>query len=325
MKPHTNRRRFLKQIFCGLGVLTALSRKRGSDGTDLANVFGKDQGTKSIVDSHQHFWDPVALKLPPPPPEAAVLGRAFLPTDLRHEIVQLGITSTVLVQGYPQTEEANQWLFRQANTADYVRGVVAWVDLQNPVKVGTALERLRKEPKFVGIRHIVQDEKDVNWILRDVVLESFKELARQRVPFDMVIKPDHLRNVFKVLDRVPKLSIVVDHIAKPNIAGGGSPGWAEGMAAIAQHPGVYCKLSGLVTEANLRQWKSSDLKPYVTHAVDVFGWDRVMFGSDWPVCLLAATYQQVWMALQQCLGEISSEHRTKVFGNNAVRFYGLKV
>jgi len=308
----------------------ALAAMRGeggsrSIGVAVDNLLGKDQRRKVVVDSHQHFWDPVALKLPPPPPDAAILGRAFLPTELRQEIVKLGITSTVLVQGYPQTDEVNQWLFKQANAADYVRGVVAWVDLQSPAKVGTALERLRREPKFVGIRHIVQDEKDVDWIVREVVLESFKELAHQRVPFDMVIKPNHLRNVLTILDKVPKLSIVVDHIAKPNIAGGGSPGWRDGIAEIAQHPSVYCKLSGLVTEADWRQWKSSDLKPYVKHVIDVFGWDRVMFGSDWPVCLLAATYQQVWMALQECLGEISSEHWNNVYGNNAVRFYGLRV
>jgi len=327
IKPNTDRRKFLKEIVgCGVG-LTAMVGESGSKiaGFPLVEPLEKDQRESVVVDSHQHFWDPVALKLSPPPQNAAVLGRAFLPAELHQEIVKLGITSTVLVQGYPQTDEANQWLFRQANAAEYVRGVVAWVDLQAPATVARTLEHLRKEPKFVGIRHIVQDEPEVNWIVRDPVLESFKELAHHRVPFDVVVKPDHLKNVLKVLDKVPDLSIVLDHIGKPNIARGGSSGWAEGMTAIARHPQAYCKLSGMVTEADWHEWKPSDLTPFVKHATDVFGWDRVMFGSDWPVCLLAATYQQVWLAIQECLGGISRERWNRVFGINAVRFYGLKL
>ena len=322
----TDRRTFLEQAFTRFAGVTALTV-----GIEAIEANGAASGGSSappkhvVVDSHQHFWDPVTLKLPPSPPEAAVLNRAFLPAELWEQIKPLGVNYTVLVQGFPQTYEANHWYFKQANSAHFVKGVVAWVDLQKPDRAGAALEELKKEPKFAGIRHIVQDEPDVNWLVREPVLESFKELARHKVPFDMVVKPQQLGNVLAVLNKVPDLSVVIDHIAKPNIAAGGSPGWAENLTAVAQSPRVYCKLSGMVTEADHHKWKPSDLTPYVHHAIEAFGWDRVMYGSDWPVCLLAASYRQVWQAIHEVLGNISNEQRNKVFGANAVRFYGLKI
>ena len=279
----------------------------------------------TVVDSHQHFWDRAVLHVPPPSAGEEVLTGPFLPADLRPELVKAGVNRTVLVQGFPQTQEGNRWLFVQANATDYIAGVVAWMDLQGPSHAGATLDQLRKEPKFVGIRHIVEEEPDVDWIVRPPVLESLRELARRNVRFDMLARPRHLSNVLKVLDRVPDLRMVVDHIAKPEIARGGTPGWKEHMTAIAQRPRVYCKLSGMITEANRRQWKPADLKPYVQHVTAAFGWDRVMYGSDWPVCLLAGSYQQVWQAIHEALGNITSAQRDQVFGANAVRFYGLKI
>jgi L-fuconolactonase len=325
-KATMNRRVFLEQNFTrAIGAIAfAAGFDRNSKGIAFNSGTSGEKKTM-VVDSHQHFWDPVALPLPPFPPEQSVLSRAFLPADLRKEIREVGVNRTVLVQGYPQNPETNRWYFSQANTTDFVCGVVAWIDLQDPASAGRALEELVKEPKFVGIRHIVEAEPDINWMLQRPVLEGFNLLARRDVPFDMLVKPKHLENVLKVLDRVPDLPMVIDHIAKPNIAAGGSTGWAEHMAEIAKYPRVYCKLSGMVTEADLRKWKASDLTPYVAHVVKVFGWERVMFGSDWPVCLLAASYQQVWQAIHDALGEISDEHRNKIFGANAIRFYRLKV
>jgi L-fuconolactonase len=320
-----NRRVFLEQTFARTIGTIALAAGLDSIGKEIAFGSMALGAEKMVIDSHQHFWDPAALRLPPFPPEASVLSRAFLPAELRKEIRKVGVNRTVLVQGYPQNLETNRWYFGQANATDYVSGVVAWIDLQDPARASLELETLIKEPKFVGIRHIVEDEPDVNWIVRSPVLESLGELASRHVPFDMLVKPRHLQNVLKVLDRVPNLPMVIDHIAKPNIAGGGSPGWAEHLGEIAQHPHVYCKLSGMAEEADPHKWKASDLTPYVAHAVQVFGWERVMFGSNWPVCLLAgASYQQIWQAIHEALGEISEEQRSKVFGANAIRFYRLK-
>ncbi len=278
-----------------------------------------------VVDSHQHFWDADELDLPPLPPEAAILDRAYLPDDLLPEITRVGVDYTVLVQGFPQSLDTNRWYFRQANSTEFVAGVVAWMDLTAPSAACSVLDELQKEPKFAGIRHIVQEEPDVDWILRDDVLQSLRELARCGVPLDMPVKPQHLKNVLLALDKVPDLRMVIDHIAKPNIAGGGSPGWAEDLAAIAQRPQVYCKLSGLVTEADWQKWKPADLAPYVHHATDVFGWDRLMFGTDWPVCLLAGDYQRVWNVINELLSDIGQDNYAKVFGGNAIRFYQLNI
>lgn len=279
----------------------------------------------TVVDSHQHFWDPGEQDLPDWFVESAVLGRAYRPEDLRPELSKAGVDATVLVQAPPQTLDTNHWMFRLADDAGFVAGVVGWIDLEDPAQAGSVLDELGREPKFVGIRHIYEDEPDVDWIVRPAVLESLRELARRDVPYDMLVRPRHLGNVLRVLDEVGNLAMVIDHIAKPDIAQGGSPGWAEDMAAIAQSPRVYCKLSGMITEADRQHWKPSDLAPYVRHVIDAFGWDRVMFGSDWPVCLLAGDYQRVWNALREALGDISDERKAKVFGANAIRFYRLRI
>ena len=158
------------------------------------------ESKRIFVDSHQHFWDPKALALPALPPEAAVLDRAYLPADLEPEIRRVGVDYTVLVVGYPQELATNRWLFSQANATSYVAGVVGWVNLMEPDTVSLPIEELKKEPKFVGIRHIVEKEPDADWIVRDRVLESLWELARLDVAYDMLVKPPHLKNVLKVLE-----------------------------------------------------------------------------------------------------------------------------
>ena len=277
----------------------------------------------TIVDSHQHFWDPVEFHLPPPPSEAAVLGRAFLPEDLKPELDKAGVDRTVLVQAYPQSLEMNRWLFARTNEASFVAGVVAWADLTRPDVLGPELDELQAEPKFVGVRHIVEDESDEDWIVRDPILESLRILADRNIPYDMLVKPQHLGNVQRVLDAVGDLRMVIDHIAKPDIARGTWDQWHEPLGRIAANPNTYCKLSGLVTEADWDSWQVSDLAPYVSAVVDMFGVDRVMVGSDWPVCLLAADYQQVWQAMNDNLSGLSELEYEKVFGTNATEFYGL--
>ena len=277
------------------------------------------------VDGHVHFLDPNELDMPQLPPEAAVLNRAYLPGDIHGEFVKAGISHGVLVQCYPQTLETNRWLFRQANSTDCIAGVVAWVDLQKPDAIGHTLDNLQKEPKFVGIRHISEDEPDIDWIVQKNVLKSLEELARRDIPYDMNVKPQHLKNVLKVAKEVPTLRMIIDHIAKPNIAKGSFTEWAEDMGTIAENQQVYCKLSGMITEADWKSWTASDIAPYVLHVTSVFGWDRVVFGSDWPVCLLAGNYQKVWKLVNDILSEITNEQKAKVFGDNAKRFYGLKI
>ena len=278
-----------------------------------------------VVDSHQHFWDPHELNLPPVLAREQVLNRAYMPEDLAEEIKRVGVDYTVLVQGLPQEMAINDWYFRESSNCDFIAGVVAWVNLLEPAGIAASLDKLQREPKFVGIRHVVELEPDVEWMLQAPVIESFREIARRGIPFDMCVHPKHLPNVLRVLDRVNDLSVVIDHIAKPAIARGGSPGWELNMAKIADSPQVYCKLSGMITEADRARWKPSDLAPYVHTVIDIFGYHRVMFGSDWPVCRLAGEYEQVWSALNEILIGVTKEKYRRVFGTNAIEFYDLDV
>jgi len=277
----------------------------------------------TIVDSHQHFWDPKEQELPPPPAKYAALDQAFLPADLRPELSEFGVDHTVLVQGYPQTDAGNRFLFRQANETAFVAGVVAWADIEDVNRLGRQLDELATEPKFVGIRHIVQDEPDVQFLLRDNVLASLRELARRAIPYDMVVYQRHLPAVIQALDQVPDLHVVIDHIGKPDIAGGDTAGWDKDIAEIARRPLVHCKLSGIVTEADWKNWQPSDIEPYVQRVIECFGFDRLMYGSDWPVCLLATDYGRFWRTLRELLADIGEENHARLFGGTATEFYNL--
>jgi L-fuconolactonase len=281
--------------------------------------------SKMIIDSHQHLWDPRALDFPPFPPGMEALSRAFLTADLKSELTNAGVNKTVLVQGYPQTYAANDWYFNQANSADFISGVVAWVDLENPRDIGDRLNDLRSQPKFVGVRHIVEGEANPRWLENEHVLKCLRELQYREIPFDFVGKPKHIPSLLTALSMLPDLKVVVDHLGKPEISHGGFSEWASYISDLGQFPNVYCKISGLVTEADWNSWSMKDFKPYVRHVIQVFGYDRVLFGSDWPICLVAAGYRQVLEVALECLGQVSSEVKSKVFAENAVLAYNLEI
>ena len=265
------------------------------------------------------FWFPAL------PPELSLLNRPFLPEHLHPEIERVGVRHTVLVQGYPQTSGFNDWLFQQANSNAFIAGVVAWVDLERPEQLGDALDALQREAKFVGIRHAVESEPDADWIVRAPVLKALRELARRGIPFDMLPNPTRLENVAKVLDTVPELRIVLDHAGSPPIESGTIASWAKEIKAIGRHPQAWCKLSGPITQADSKRWRVDDLKPYTRHVLDIFGCDRVMFGSDWPVCLPAVNYERVWQTAAELLAELSDDEKRRILGGNAIQFYGLEV
>jgi L-fuconolactonase len=185
------------------------------------------------------------------------------------------------------------------------------------------LLEFKTHPKFVGVRHIAQDEPDDDFIVRDDVVRGLKVLERHRVPFDLLFYVKHLRHVPALAGALPELPMVIDHLAKPHIRDRKLDDWLPQFRAAAAFPNVYCKLSGMVTEADWRHWKPSDLKPYVDAALECFGPERLMFGSDWPVCELAADYEQVVAALEEALGPISSDQRQRIFAGTAAEFYRL--
>ncbi|HJM54146.1 MAG TPA: amidohydrolase family protein [Dehalococcoidia bacterium] len=274
-----------------------------------------------MVDSHHHFWDLTHLDYPWMPPGDNVLRQNRLPGDLKPLIDGVGVQRTVIVQAHSSIEEAH-WLLGLADENDFVAGVVAWVELADP-DVGNTLDLLQMDPYFKGVRHIWHDEPDDAWIVRPAVLNGLKELARRDIPFDLLPRPKHLPYIPRVLDAVPDLRTVVDHIAKPFIAEGIFEPWLSDLKRVAEIPGVHCKVSGMVTEADTDNWNPDALTPYVANVIEMFGYDRLMFGSDWPVCTLAGTYEQVFQAAKQALGPMSDANRDAVFGGNAEQFYGL--
>ncbi len=272
------------------------------------------------VDSHQHFWDLTRIEYPWMP-EDSILEKNHLPSTLKPLIDEAGIQRTVIVQAAPTIDES-WWLLDLADQNDFVAGVVGWVDLTDP-SVGRDLDALMKHPKFCGIRHIWHDEPDDSWLVEPRVLKGLGELAQRDIPYDLLPRPQHLRYIPEALAATPGLRTVIDHIAKPHIADGVIEPWATEMAEIATNPTVYCKFSGMVTEADNENWTVEDLKPYASQIVEMFGYDRLMFGSDWPVSTQASDYVRTIRAYEAALGDISPEDHASVFGGTAIRFYGL--
>ena len=276
---------------------------------------------KGTVDSHHHFWDLGRLDYDWMPPEPSVLRRNYLPEDLAPILERNGIERTVLVQAHSSVEEA-EFLLELATSTDFVAGVVAWVDLTS-ADVGSVLDGLSLIGPLVGIRHMVEADPDVAWLSRESAVRGLREVARRGLVYDLLVKPQHLEYVPRLADRVPDLRMVVDHIAKPPIASGGMEPWAGSLGVIANIPGVYCKVSGMVTEADHSAWTVDDLRPYVAHVVEQFGLARLMWGSDWPVCLLASDYDGVRAAAVEALGPTTDDEYAGVMGGNAAELYRL--
>ncbi|WP_336208009.1 amidohydrolase family protein [Nonomuraea sp. LPB2021202275-12-8] len=273
-----------------------------------------------IVDAHQHFWNLETGDYPWLTPDFGVLHRTYAPQDLAPELAAAGVDGTVLVQAADSFAETDAML-AHADAHDFIAGVVGWIPLTDPEGAAEAVGRYRGRPKFVGVRHLIHEEPDPDWLIRDGVLDSLGVLAEAGLTFDVVsLLPRHLEHVVTLATRHPTLKIVIDHLSKPRIKDREWEPWATGLAAAAALPNVYAKVSGLVTEADHERWTVEDLRPYVEYAVDRFGPDRLMFGSDWPVALLAADYQTVWQVTHALLGGTDTE---QVLGGTAVRCYGL--
>lgn len=274
------------------------------------------------IDAHQHYWTMSRDDYGWITPELPVLYRDFLPRDLEPELAKQGIDGTIAVQAAPTLEET-EYLFKLAEENDSILGVVGWLDLFDPAHKAH-YERFRRHPKFVGFRIMIQDMPDAGRILEPAFVEALRHYADLDVPVDLLVTADQLGPLLGLLDAVPNLRGVIDHIAKPRIAAGILQPWADQLEQAARHPRLYCKLSGMVTEADHRDWKPEHFRAYMDHALAVFGEDRVMFGTDWPVCLLAAGYGEVAGLLEGALPEGWGEReRAKLFGENARTFYKL--
>jgi L-fuconolactonase len=252
----------------------------------------------------------------------AILQNDHLPEDLAALTAPLDIDGTVAIQAR-QTLEETQWLLSLAETHPLVKAVVGWVDLSSP-RVGEQLARFCESPYFRGVRHVVQDEPDDQFMLWPGFLGGLAALADHGLAYDILIFPQHLPVACQVVERFPHQSFVLDHIAKPSIKDGTLEPWATDVSRLARHPNVTCKVSGMVTEADWQSWQPTDLRPYLDVVFKAFGPERIMFGSDWPVCTLAGTYGQVAGIVSDYVDRLSDNEQAAVWGGTATKFYGLE-
>ncbi|MEO8428027.1 MAG: amidohydrolase family protein [Verrucomicrobiota bacterium] len=274
-----------------------------------------------MIDAHQHFWVFDPTKYPWINDELRKLRRDFLPADLERELAATKLDSSIAVQAR-QTLEESRWLLTLADHSPSVKGVVGWVDLQSD-RVDEQLVELTKHSKFVGVRHVVQDEADDEFMLRPDFLRGLGGLKQFNLTYDLLTFPKHLRVARKVVERFPEQKFVLDHISKPFIRAGTISPWDRDIRELAKCKNVWCKVSGMVTEANWNQWKQSDFRPYLDVVFEAFGEDRLMFGSDWPVCLVAGRYEDVLGIVRDYIQPLPETSRQKILGTNAARFYGV--
>ena len=278
----------------------------------------------NIVDAHQHFWDPAQNDYPWMGDDDAAIRRRFAPEDLLPLLRRQGMQRTVLVQTISSLEESREFLALAAET-EFIAGVVAWVDL-TAADVAADLADLAASPggdRLVGIRHQVQDEEDPRWLLREDVQRGLGEVGRAGLAYDFLVGPPELPAATETARLQPEMRFVVDHCGNPPIRTGEDEAWDCGITSLAALPNVFCKLSGLVTEADLQSWTVADLLPYVARVLELFGSERLMLGSDWPVCLLAGSYTEVVDAYIATLDGASDETLRRVLGQNAIDFYRL--
>jgi len=269
------------------------------------------------VDSHHHFWNPTRRRYPWMGDELAAIRRPFGPDDLRPLLQDSGVDRSILVQTISSADETREFLDTAAAN-DFIAGVVGWVDLTSP-SVADTLASLVGD-MLVGIRHQVHDEPDARWLLRDDVQRGIGAVGEAGLVYDLLVRARELPAALETVHRNRGVSFVIDHAAKPRItAGSWDVEWEERLAPFSDEPNVACKLSGLVTEADWKSWTPEQLEPYVRRVVGWFGRERCMFGSDWPVCLLAASYAQVMDAMRQITG-----FDGEIFGGTASRVYGLR-
>jgi len=271
------------------------------------------------LDAHQHFWRPERGDYGWLTPEIDRLYRDFLPEDLAPILAQNGIDGTILVQAAPTAAET-AFMLSLAERHAFIKGVVGWVDFES-ADVEAEIAQLAVQPKVVGVRPMIQDIPDPDWMLKPEPARAFNALIATGLTFDALTLPRHLPNLLQLLQRHPELRTVIDHASKPQIRSGEFDLWARRMADLATGTNAYCKLSGLITEA-APDWRPADLKPYVDHLLATFGPERLIWGSDWPVCLLAGDYRQ-WLETTERLLEGVSDTRG-IFGLNASRAYNIQ-
>jgi len=274
-----------------------------------------------IIDSHQHFWNYEPVKHSWIDDDMSVIRRDFLPLDLKTVYNQNDIDGCVAVQA-DQTLEETDFLLDLASKHDFIKGVVGWADLRANT-IDTVLKKYSQHKKLKGFRHVVQGEADHNFLLRPDFLRGISALEKYNFTYDILVFPYQLGSVLEFVKRFPNQKFVIDHMAKPYIKDGFFEGWAVLIKEIAKQKNVHCKVSGLITEADYKSWVPAQLQQYLEVVFNAFGTDRILFGSDWPVCLVAGNYQQVKEIVTNFIGKFTKAEQNAIMGENAIKFYNL--
>ncbi len=277
-----------------------------------------------VIDSHHHFWRFTQEEYGWIPPDWSALRRDFLPTDLAGELASAGVDGVVSVQARQSLAETD-WLLDLAARHAFIRGIVGWVPLIAP-DLEAHLDRLAAHPaaaRLRSLRHVLQAEADEAYMLRDDFNRGIRVLTRRDLAYDILVLERHLPNTIAFVDRHPRQIFILDHIAKPRIAAGELEPWAKTIRKLARRPNVACKLSGMVTEADVTHWTPERLQPFFDVVLEAFGPARLLFGSDWPVCLAGVPYARWKQVVEHWIAPLSGTERAAILGGNAVEYYGL--
>ncbi|WP_298319512.1 amidohydrolase [uncultured Aquimarina sp.] len=273
------------------------------------------------IDSHQHFWKYEPVKHSWIDDDMASIRKDFLVEDLQKVYKENSIDGCIAVQA-DQTLEETDFLIDLASKNSFIKGIVGWVDLRSK-NINDILNYYNQFQAVKGFRHVVQGEADHNFILRPEFLRGISALEKYNFTYDILVFPHQLGAVLEFVKQFPNQKFVIDHIAKPYIKDGFYDGWATLMSAIGKLPNVYCKLSGIITEANYKTWTPQQIQPYLELVLKTFGVKKIMFGSDWPVCLVAGTYQEVKQLIMDFIADLSSQEQANILGGNAIQFYNI--
>lgn len=274
-----------------------------------------------LIDAHQHFWKYHPAHQVWMTDAMQVLRQDYLPGDLEPLLAAIGFDGAIAVQARQMPEET-EWLLQLADAHAVIKGVVGWVDLRSPA-LGEQLARYAPHPKFVGVRHVVHDEPDERFMLRPDFRRGIAQLHEHDLTYDLLLFPRHLPVAVELVEVFPQQAFVLDHMAKPAIGEGGVSPWREELQRLGDYPNVFCKLSGLVTEAKWRQWQVDDFYRYLDIVIGIFGTQRVMIGSDWPVCTLSGDYVVVMNIVIDYVQQFPAEVRAAILGGTCARFYGI--
>jgi L-fuconolactonase len=274
------------------------------------------------IDSHQHFWHYNPIDHSWMSGQMTAIKRDFLPQDLEPLLKSHHFDGCVAVQARQSVEET-QWLLELADRHEFIRAVVGWVDLRSE-ELPAQLESFARHPKLAGVRHVIHDEADDEFMLLPEFRRGISRLCDLDLTYDLLLFPKHLPVAVKLVREFPQQRFVLDHLAKPKIAEGLLSPWREDLKTLAELPNVLCKLSGMVTEASWKQWKPDDFRPYLDTVYEAFGPDRIMIGSDWPVCTISGDYDTTMRIVIDYARQFPAEVQAGILGENCARFYGLR-